>query len=179
MDFRKECCLVWLVGNINSASAESIGMRVFREHRGGLHSLPLGRQCFLFLSRGQDDKGGAGKTHVFFPYRLICSGVYVCVYVQEIGLCVCRIVLAGACMCIWQPEVNFRDHFSGVTHLKVSCFHCTCACALVHIWRSGDALQELILSFHPVGPGDQTQVVSLGSLHLYPLSCLTGSTKPF
>lgn len=94
--------------------------------------------------------------HVFPPYQLICSGVYVCVYVQEIGICVCRIVLADACMCIWQPEVNFRDHFSGVTHLKVSCFHCTCECALVHIWRSGDALQELILSFHPVGPGDQT-----------------------
>lgn len=98
MDFRNECCLV-LEGSINSASAESIGMRVFREQRGGLHSLPLGRQCSLFLSRGQDDKGGAGKTYVFFfRYQLICSGVYVCVYVQKIGMHVCRTVLAGACM---------------------------------------------------------------------------------
>lgn len=47
-----------------------------------------------------------GKLMYFFPYQLICSGVYVCVYVQEIGLCVCRIVLAGACMCIWQPEAT-------------------------------------------------------------------------
>lgn len=35
----------------------------------------------------------------------------------------------------------------------------------VHVWRSEDILQELILCFHHVGPGSQTQVVRLGCRH--------------
>lgn len=38
------------------------------------------------------------------------------------------------------------------------------------ISRSEDSFQELILSFHHVGPGDCTQVIGLGDKHLYPLA---------
>lgn len=37
--------------------------------------------------------------------------------------------------------------------------------AVAHVWRSDDNLWELVLSFHHVGPGEQTQAVSLGSKH--------------
>lgn len=39
-----------------------------------------------------------------------------------------------------------------------------------HMWRPEDNLQESGLSFHPVGPRDQTQSVRLGGKLLYPLS---------
>ena len=42
------------------------------------------------------------------------------------------------------------------------------------IWRSKDNQQESVLSFHHVGPGDQTQGIRLGGACLYPLSQLTG-----
>lgn len=34
-------------------------------------------------------------------------------------------------------------------------------CAMALLWSSGDNFQALSLSFHQVGPGDQTQVVRL------------------
>lgn len=39
-----------------------------------------------------------------------------------------------------------------------------------HMWKSEATLQELVLFFCHVGPGAQTQVLSLGSQHLYLLS---------
>lgn len=41
-----------------------------------------------------------------------------------------------------------------------------------HVWRSGDNVKELVLSFHQVGPGARTQVMKLGGKRLYPLSHL-------
>lgn len=40
----------------------------------------------------------------------------------------------------------------------------------LNMWRPEDTLQESVFSFHPVGPGDQTQAVSFGGKLLYPLS---------
>lgn len=37
------------------------------------------------------------------------------------------------------------------------------------------SLWELVLAFHHMGPGDQTQVARLGSSHFYPLSLLASS----
>lgn len=43
------------------------------------------------------------------------------------------------------------------------------------MWSSEDNSQESFLSFHRVGPGDQTRVLSLGGRCLYPLRHLAGS----
>lgn len=40
--------------------------------------------------------------------------------------------------------------------------------------RSDDNIQESVLSFHHVCPGNQTQMSRRGSKHLYPLGHLTG-----
>lgn len=34
-----------------------------------------------------------------------------------------------------------------------------------HVWRSENSLQELALSFHCVGPGDQTEIIYI--IHIY------------
>lgn len=39
---------------------------------------------------------------------------------------------------------------------------------IVQMWRSENSLQELVLCFHHVGPGDETQVIVLGGKHLLP-----------
>lgn len=44
------------------------------------------------------------------------------------------------------------------------------ACTTVPMWRPEDSPQELVLSFHPVDPGDQMQVLRLGKTQCYPLS---------
>lgn len=44
----------------------------------------------------------------------------------------------------------------------------------VYVWRSEDNVEELVLSFHYMGSGDQTQDIRLGSKPLYPLSRLAG-----
>lgn len=41
-----------------------------------------------------------------------------------------------------------------------------------HVWRSEENFQELVLSFYRVNPGDQTQVLKLGSKNPYPLNHL-------
>lgn len=43
------------------------------------------------------------------------------------------------------------------------------------MWRSEDNSQDSFLYFHHVGPGDQTQALSLGGRCLYPLRHLAGS----
>lgn len=51
------------------------------------------------------------------------------------------------------------------------CVQCMCVCARAHacvqFWRLEDNLPEPVLSFHHVGPRHQTQVIGLGSRHLY------------
>lgn len=42
------------------------------------------------------------------------------------------------------------------------------------MWQSENASSQSALSFHPVDPGDQTQVVRFGGKHLYLLSPLSG-----
>lgn len=49
-------------------------------------------------------------------------------------------------------------------------FDSACICvdmSMPHTWRTEDSSWESVLSFYPVGSGDQTQVVSPGSRHLY------------
>ena len=41
-------------------------------------------------------------------------------------------------------------------------------CAVSHMWRSEDNMQESIFSFHDVGPRNQTQVVRLSGGYLPP-----------
>lgn len=48
-------------------------------------------------------------------------------------------------------------------------FVCMYVCAMVHMWRSKDTLQELSLSFYHVGAGDQNQVTRFVSLITEPL----------
>lgn len=62
---------------------------------------------------------------------------------------------------------------SAFTCLFYRCVHTHMhTCAITHMWRLKDNFQKLVLSFHRVGPGDQTHV-SLGGKHLYSLSHLT------
>lgn len=50
----------------------------------------------------------------------------------------------------------------------------TCMCAQeVSAQRSGDSLQDFILSFHHVASRDQPQAASLGSKRSYPWAILT------
>ena len=57
-----------------------------------------------------------------------------------------------------------------------------CVCMYVHMsvhamtwmWSSEDSFWELVLTFHHVGLGDQTQAVRLGGKCLYPLTHLEG-----
>lgn len=42
----------------------------------------------------------------------------------------------------------------------------------MHVWKSEDNWLHLILSFHHVGPGYQTQVISLGSECLFQFAIL-------
>lgn len=49
-----------------------------------------------------------------------------------------------------------------------------CACTMAHVWRSEDNLPELVPSSYHVGPGNETQVVRLGTRHLSPLNHLAG-----
>lgn len=44
---------------------------------------------------------------------------------------------------------------------------------MMNVLISEDNLQDLILSFHQVGPRHRAQVVRFGSKYLYPLSHLT------
>lgn len=55
----------------------------------------------------------------------------------------------------------------------------TCMHVTVCVWRSEDNLQELVLSFHCVGSGDQTQVVRPGSKRVYPQSWLASPWQNF
>jgi hypothetical protein len=51
----------------------------------------------------------------------------------------------------------------------------SCACntrAIALRWRSEDNLQEPVLSFHRVGPGDSIQVCQVGSKHLASLTSM-------
>lgn len=50
----------------------------------------------------------------------------------------------------------------------------TCIHVTVYVRRSEDNLEELVLSFHYMGSGDQTQVIRLGGKPLYPLSRFAG-----
>lgn len=45
-------------------------------------------------------------------------------------------------------------------------------CVTEHVCRLEDHLEESILSFQHVSPGDRTQVLRLSRKHLYPLSHL-------
>lgn len=56
---------------------------------------------------------------------------------------------------------------------------CVWPTAIVHMWKSKDNLGKLIFSFYYVCPGDQTQVVELGSKFLYMLSHLIGPKEFF
>lgn len=49
----------------------------------------------------------------------------------------------------------------------------------VPVWRSRDNTQEMALSFHCLGPRDQTHIVRLGSKHLYPCSHFTSPQTSF
>lgn len=51
---------------------------------------------------------------------------------------------------------------------------CECVCVL---HKSKDNLEESLLSFHHVSPGDRTQVVRLSSKSLYLLNCLTSPPR--
>lgn len=62
-----------------------------------------------------------------------------------------------------------------------------CTCILMHMnahichgmhGASGVNLRELVLSFHHWGFGDRIQVVRLGDVCLYPLSCRVREGKP-
>lgn len=50
--------------------------------------------------------------------------------------------------------------------------HALSVCVLVHMWKSGDSLWELLLSFYHVVPWDWTWDIRLGGRHLCPLSHL-------
>lgn len=65
--------------------------------------------------------------------------------------------------------------FNILKHLLI--FHCLhgSTCTMVLMWRSEVNLQELILSFHPVGSKNQTWLMGLGSKRLYQQSHLTTS----
>lgn len=52
---------------------------------------------------------------------------------------------------------------------------CVCWGSYVCVWGSEDNLQESLLSFHCVGPGEQTR---LSSRYLYQLSHLTSPHHP-
>lgn len=52
------------------------------------------------------------------------------------------------------------------TLYSIYLFACVHAC----VQRSEDSLWESVLSFHHVGPRDQTEVIRFGSSRLYPLS---------
>lgn len=45
-------------------------------------------------------------------------------------------------------------------------------CAIAHVWRAEDNLQESALSFYHVGPTDPTQVLRVGGKHQYPANHL-------
>lgn len=55
-------------------------------------------------------------------------------------------------------------------------YRCVCMGGLlgasVHVWRLEDSLLDLVLSFHQVGPRDQTKVIRLVNKYLFPLSHL-------
>ena len=107
---------------------------------------------------------------VYCVCRFACGvflSVYVCVCVCICVCCICRYVFGYICVCIY-----------------VCLYICVCVCARVHtralyahatarVWRSENNLLELILSFHGIGPRDQTQVVGFGSRHFYSLNHLS------
>lgn len=49
-----------------------------------------------------------------------------------------------------------------------------CVSVYLCVWRSDSRLQELILSFYPMRPGDQTQLIRFDGKHIYPQSNLVG-----
>jgi hypothetical protein len=53
------------------------------------------------------------------------------------------------------------------------CFYFVCASITVRIWQSENNFVKLVLSFHHIGPGDQSQIIRLGGKHFYPLSYLS------
>jgi hypothetical protein len=46
------------------------------------------------------------------------------------------------------------------------------------LWRSEDSMQEWVLSFHPVGPEDQLQLLRLGRKCPQSIDCKIFSSKP-
>jgi hypothetical protein len=50
------------------------------------------------------------------------------------------------------------------------CLLCVCMCVCTRTHRSEVGLQELVLSLHLVGLGDENQILSLRGKCLYPLS---------
>lgn len=63
------------------------------------------------------------------------------------------------------PDSLLKLHFFNLKFILFMWYLCMCACA----WRLEGSLQESVLFFHHVGPGDRTQVDSLGK-QLYPAS---------
>lgn len=62
-----------------------------------------------------------------------------------------------------------------ITHSLILCTH---ICTMAHKWKSEDNLQKSLLSFHFVGPKNQTWAVSLADKSFYPVSHLTSPVHP-
>lgn len=70
------------------------------------------------------------------------------------------------------PVITFHVRVTGLSDCPTifDIYLSICICVCSYILRSEDTLQESLLSFHHMGPGDWTQIIRLGSrtLPTYP-----------
>jgi hypothetical protein len=94
------------------------------------------------------------------------------------GLCLCSHSTNWAMFLDWGSAVCLSIHLCihsfihSLIHAYIFMFSCGYHSEHVHMWTKAHLL-ELMLSFHHVGSRDRTQVVSLSTKWVYPLSPLT------
>lgn len=119
----------------------------------------------------------------FFPV-LLCE--HSLLAVRAGGVC------GGACLCLCKWECMWGwGYLYFVSIFTIIVYACVCVCvcsraracicahtsvkalmrAIAYAWRSKDNFLKLILSFHCVGPGNQTQGVRHGQNHLSAPMC--------
>lgn len=114
----------------------------------------------------------------FFPY--LCSGIE-----QHSEHCLMHLRRLSyfskhSFVLISTKSTSFHDHYGGCLNFLfffkdyTSSWMYVCGLAPVHEWRLEDSIQESVLSFYCVGPGDWTQVIRLDGKCLYLMSYLGG-----
>lgn len=92
--------------------------------------------------------------------RKYCSSLQLCIHCHSL----CLLLNVWLCFLKWWL---YRFYFY-INVCMCICLTYANMCARECMWRSKNSLRDSIPFFHPVGPKDQSQVISFGGKCFYP-----------